>query len=75
MCYSTVFTIDAALDPGGWGNQGRVNEALSASERSFRAKCARLGQVDGMVNSAAQGVSSGFPRPTPNTEDYEVVMP
>ena len=75
MCYSTVFNVDVALDPNGWGNQGRVNDALAPHQGSFLAKCSRHGQVDGTVNSAAQGISSGFPRPTPHNEDYEVTMP
>lgn len=75
MCYSTVFNIEVALDPNGWGNQGRVNSALAPHQGSFLTKCSRHGQVDGTVNSGAQGISSGFPRPTPHNEDYEVTMP
>lgn len=75
MCYSTVFSISFERDPNGWGDNGRAMAAMKPYEGAFLQKCSRNGQVDGVVNPAIEGVSSGFPRPTPHREDTVVNIP
>lgn len=77
MCYSTLFNVEIDWDERGVGNAGRHADAAKRYEAAFIEKCSRLGTVTPSKRPSAQGegITSGFPRTSPRSEDYVVPIP
>ncbi len=74
QCFSNIFTVNIAYDPKGWGNAGRMSEAVGSLESSFLEKCSQHGQTDGSVEWYAEGISNQFERQRQHPQDYLVDM-
>ena len=61
LCISNTFSVTVQWDPKGWGNPGRVAEAIKPMEGRFIAECRQRGTLAGSVAEYhAEGMQDGF---------------
>ncbi|MXO48112.1 hypothetical protein GRI69_07570 [Erythrobacter vulgaris] len=74
-CYSNTFTVDVEWDPKGWGNHGRVADAVAPLKSAFIAKCSQHGKpTSSSPNTWAEGLQDGFATKPQHAQHFYVNM-
>lgn len=74
-CIGSTFSVNVPWDPKGWGNPGRLKDAVKPFESGFLAKCSQHGKPSSsVVRYHAEGISDDFGDKPRHPQFYYVNM-